>query len=81
MEFTVELRYRSGSSTVLSTEADTADEALHNVRDPHRPLVGIHITGASADQDEAPPEPQRSAAVYNSRRVPARHRPSRRTRH
>jgi len=27
MEFTVELRYQSGSSTVLSTEADTADEA------------------------------------------------------
>ena len=28
MEFTVELRYESGSSTVLSTEAETADEAL-----------------------------------------------------
>jgi hypothetical protein len=79
MEFTVELRYRSGSSTVLSTEADTADEALQNVRDPRRPLVGIHITAPAANDGEVAAEPHRSP-TYTSRRVPVRHRPSRRQR-
>jgi len=78
MEFTVELRYRSGSSTVLSTEADTADEALHNVRDQHRPLVGIHITTPTLGGEDAPPEPRRP--TFTSRRVQVQHRPSRRHR-
>ena len=79
MEFTVELRYGSGSSTVLSTEADTADQALQNVRDPRRPLVGIHITSATTEAEETPQEPRR-AATFTSRRVPVQHRPSRRSR-
>ena len=44
MEFTVELRYHGGSSTVLSVEADTADQALYDVCDKRRRLVGITIT-------------------------------------
>jgi hypothetical protein len=79
MEFTVELRYQSGSSTVLSTEAETADEALQSVRDPRRPLVGIHITSPAEEVVEAPREP-RPAMAFNSRRIPAQHRPSRRQR-
>jgi hypothetical protein len=79
MEFTVELRYQSGSSTVLSTEAETADEALQNVRDPRRPLVGIHITAPAEEIVEAPREPRR-AMTFNTRRIPAQHRPSRRHR-
>ena len=55
MEFTVELRYQSGSSTVLSTEAGTADQALNNVRDPNRPLIGIHVTAPSDQHLQAPP--------------------------
>ena len=58
MEFTVELRYQSGSSTVMSTEADTADEALRNVRDERRPLVGIHITAPGLNGEDAPREPR-----------------------
>jgi hypothetical protein len=79
MEFTVELRYQSGSSTVLSTEAETADEALQNTRDPRRPLVGIHITAPTTESADAYREPLRPA-TFNSRRVPAQHRPSRRQR-
>ncbi len=77
MEFTVELRYQSGSSTILSTEADTADEALTNARDPRRPLIGIHITAPAAEVVQAPVEP-RGSATFNYRRAPVQHRPSRR---
>jgi hypothetical protein len=77
MEFTVELRYQSGSSTVLSTEAETADQALHEVRDPRRPLVGIHITAPSAEPQDTPEE-RRYGAPKTAYRVPVRHRPSRR---
>ena len=75
MEFTVELRYQSGSSTVL-----TADQALNNVRDPNRPLIGIHVTAPSDEHLQAPEEPRRSATTFNTRRAPAQHRPSRRHR-
>ena len=78
MEFTVELRYRSGSSTVMSTEADTADEALAIVRDERRPLIGIHITAPGLNGEDAPREPR--AAVPTFRRAPVQHRPSRRRR-
>lgn len=78
MEFTVELRYRSGSSTVMSTEADTADEALHNVRDERRPLVGIHITAPGLNGEDAPREHRASAPTF--RRAQVQHRPSRRRR-
>jgi hypothetical protein len=76
MEFTVELRYQSGSSTVMSTEADTADEALENVRDERRPLVGIHITAPGMKGEDAPREPRGSAPTF--RRVQVQHRRSRR---
>jgi hypothetical protein len=79
MEFTVELRYRSGSSTVLSLEADTADQALEDARDPRRPLVGIHITAPATEDAEAFQEPRRATA-FTPRRIPAQHRPSRRHR-
>jgi hypothetical protein len=72
------LRYQSGSSTVLSTEADTADEALQNVRDQRRPLVGIHITTPSLGGEDAPPEQRRT--TFTARRVQVQHRPSRRHR-
>jgi hypothetical protein len=77
MNFTVELRYQSGSSTVLSTEAETADQALQDVRDPRRPLVGIHITAPGSELTEAPEE-RRYGAPRSTHRVPVRHRPSRR---
>jgi len=81
MEFTVELRYQSGSQTVLSIDADSADEALEEVRDQRRQLVGIHITAPSQQPAEADyrSEPTRGPA-NNHRRVPAQHRPSRRHR-
>jgi DNA-binding NarL/FixJ family response regulator len=79
MEFTVELRYRSGSSTVMSTEADTADEALHNVRDERRPLVGIHITAPGMNGQDAPRE-HREQSAPTFRRAQVQHRPSRRRR-
>lgn len=78
MEFTVELRYRSGSSTVMSTEADTADEALAIVRDERRPLIGIHITAPGLNGEDAPREPRGAAPTF--RRAPVQHRPSRRRR-
>jgi hypothetical protein len=78
MEFTVELRYRSGSSTVMSTEADTADEALQNVRDERRPLVGIHITAPGMNGEDAAREPRGQAPTF--RRAQVQHRPSRRRR-
>lgn len=78
MNFTVELRYRSGSSTVVSTEAETADEALQNVRDERRPLVGIHITAPGMNGGDAPREPRGSAPTF--RRAQVQHRPSRRRR-
>ena len=40
MEFTVELRYHGGSSTVLSVEAETADQALYDVCDSSAPARG-----------------------------------------
>jgi hypothetical protein len=79
MEFTVELRYQGGSSTVLSIEADSADEALAEVRDQRRLLVGIHITAPSLDEGEAVVESRRPM-TFTSRRVPVQHRPSRRQR-
>ena len=48
MEFTVELRYHGGSSTVLSVEAETADQALYDVCDKRRRLVGINIAAPGA---------------------------------
>jgi hypothetical protein len=78
MNFTVELRYRSGSSTVMSTEAETADEALANVRDERRPLVGIHITAPGLGGEDAPREPREATPTF--RRAPVQHRPSRRRR-
>ena len=77
MEFTVELRYESGSSTVLSTEAETADQALHNARDPRRPLVGIHITAPAVEAQEAPDDRHRPT-TRSVHRYPVQHRPSRR---
>lgn len=77
MEFTVELRYQSGSSTVLSVDAASADAALEDVRDQRRLLVGIHITGPRQDEREPPVESGRRPND-NHRRVPVQHRPSRR---
>jgi hypothetical protein len=81
MEFTVELRYQSGSQTVLSIDAESADEALAEVRDERRRLVGIHITapGQSGNEPEARYEPARGGTP-TYRHVPAQHRPSRRHR-
>ena len=81
MEFTVELRYQSGSQTVLSIDAESADEALAEVRDERRTLVGINITAPSqrGSDAEARHEPTRgNAPTY--RHVPVQHRPSRRHR-
>jgi hypothetical protein len=79
MEFTVELRYQSGSQTVLSIDAESADEALAEVRDQRRRLVGIHITAPAerAHHSDAENEPARGAAP-TYRHVPVQHRPSRR---
>ncbi|HUZ83207.1 MAG TPA: hypothetical protein VMU66_00825 [Gaiellales bacterium] len=79
MVFTVELQYESGSSTILSTEAATADEALNHVRDPRRGLIAIHVSTEAAEL----PEPPRSEERYTTttfRRVPPHHRHSRRAR-
>ena len=62
MEFTVELRYHGGSSTVLSVDADTADQALYDVCDKRRRLVGINIT--------APGEAAGGAAGRSTRERP-----------
>jgi hypothetical protein len=78
MEFTVELRYEGGSSTVLSVDADSADDALQGSRDHRRRLVGIHI--GAAHQDPEPVVEARRPPSYTSRRVPVQHRPSRRRR-
>lgn len=81
MEFTVELRYQGGSQTVLSIDAESADEALAEVRDERRRLVGIHITapGESRPAADSRNEPSRGTApVY--RHQPVQHRPSRRHR-
>jgi hypothetical protein len=80
VEFTVQLRYQSGSSTILSTEADTADEALNKVRDPRRSLIGISITGPPDDRSAQPDDraDNRRPAPNGLRRDPVRHRPSRR---
>jgi hypothetical protein len=79
MEFTVELRYQSGSQTVLSIDAESADEALAEVRDERRRLVGIHITAPSerGGDAETRSEPARGDA-RTFRHVPVQHRPSRR---
>jgi hypothetical protein len=81
MEFTVELRYRSGSSTILSTEAETADQALDRVRDPRRELIGIRISAPSAEaaRPDREPEADHRGQTATFRREPARHRPSRRS--
>jgi len=81
MEFTVELRYQSGSQTVLSIDAESADEALAETRDQRRRLVGIHITAPSEPRSDAERRdaPARgNASTY--RHVPVQHRPSRRHR-
>ena len=81
MVFTVELRYTSGSSTTLSTEAATADQALDLVRDPRRELVGIRISTdrvGDGAREPAPGPVERERPGF--RRVPAHHRPSRRAR-
>lgn len=80
MEFTVELRYESGSQTVLSIEAESADQALEEARDKRRVLVGIHITAPSVNRNDAErrrDEPREEAAPV-FRRIPAQHRRSRR---
>jgi hypothetical protein len=77
MEFTVELRYQSGSSTVLTTHAETAEEALDHARDPRRALVGIHITGPAATDPPVPEHVPRSV-TFRAGRPLAHHRPSRR---
>lgn len=79
MVFTVELRYQTGSSTILSTEAETADQALDQVRDPRRALVAIRVSGPSMPETNGSPEP-RGAERRDSgyRRTPAHHRRSRR---
>jgi hypothetical protein len=79
MNFTVELRYQSGSQTVLSVDADSADEALAEARDERRVLVGIHISAPGQNRDDADSrrhEPRGAASTY--RRIPAQHRRSRR---
>jgi hypothetical protein len=80
MEFTVELRYETGSQTVVSIQADSADEALADVRDERRVLVGIHITSpsrdAAASYDRQPEQRNGTASEY--RRTPVHHRRSRR---
>jgi hypothetical protein len=79
MNFTVELRYQSGSQTVLSVDADSADEALAESRDERRVLVGIHISAPGQNRDDADSrrdEPRGAASTY--RRIPAQHRRSRR---
>lgn len=79
MVFTVELRYHTGASTILSTEADTADQALELARDPRRELVAIRISppaaGGQRDAGE-PRQDQRERPGY--RRQPVHHRRSRR---
>jgi hypothetical protein len=81
MVFTVELRYTTGGSTTLSTEAATADQALDLVRDPRRELVGIRISAEQPGDGPGEPSPaygERERPGY--RRAPAHHRPSRRSR-
>lgn len=79
MVFTVELRYETGSSTILSTEAATADEALDQVRDPHRALVGIRVSAPPTHEPQSAPEPRGADRRQPEfRRTPARHRRSRR---
>jgi hypothetical protein len=78
VEFTVQLRYQSGSQTVLSIDAGSADEALEQVRDQRRLLVGVHITApgqGDGDVEQAEANPR---VTFTPRRVPVQHRPSRR---
>jgi hypothetical protein len=79
MVFTVELRYETGASTILSTEADTADQALSQVRDPRRDLVSIRVSSSVTDAgDSGPAQPSGERENAGFRRVPAHHRRSRR---
>lgn len=81
MEFTVQLRYQGGSQTVLSIDAESADEALAEVRDQRRRLVGIHVTAPSESRSDAESRDQPSrGAAPTYRHVPVQHRPSRRRR-
>jgi hypothetical protein len=80
MVFTVELRYQTGASTILSTEAPTADQALELVRDPRRDLVSIRVSSQATDDraGQAPPRSEdRDRPQF--RRTPAHHRRSRRS--
>jgi hypothetical protein len=79
MEFTVELRYQTGASTILSTEASTADQALERSRDHKRDLVSIRISAQATEDarvEAAPRSDEGERAGY--RRIPAHHRRSRR---
>jgi hypothetical protein len=79
MVFTVELRYETGSSTILSTEAATADEALDQVRDPRRALISIRVSGPPTQEPQSASEPRGSdRREPGFRRTPAHHRRSRR---
>jgi hypothetical protein len=81
MEFTVELRYETGSQTVVSIDADSADEAVTNVRDQRRVLVGIHVTSPSRDAPaayERQGDRSYGTAPPAYRRTPVHHRRSRR---
>jgi hypothetical protein len=79
MVFTVELRYQTGSSTTLSTEAATADQALDQVRDPSRALLSIRVSAPSTHDAQAGPEPRGTERRQPGfRRTPPHHRRSRR---
>jgi hypothetical protein len=78
VEFTVQLRYKSGSQTVLSIDAESADEALEQVRDQRRLLVGINITAPSQRDADAEEAETNRRVTFTPRRIPVAHRPSRR---
>lgn len=79
MVFTVELRYGTGSSTILSTEADTADQALNQVRDPRRELISIRVSAPAMEEAQRAPAHTEERQQAGYRRVPAHHRRSRRS--
>jgi hypothetical protein len=78
VEFTVQLRYKSGSQTVLSIDAESADDALQQVRDQRRLLVGINITAPSQQDGDADEANVDRRVTFTPRRIPVAHRPSRR---
>jgi hypothetical protein len=79
MVFTVELRYETGSSTIQSTDAATADQALDQVRDPRRALVAIRVSGPPTHDPPGGSEPRGADRRQTGfRRTPPHHRRSRR---